>query len=134
MMNFKTIGEFAVLDWESKLNEELLKLNTSIEQLFTGPFYWKELSTFLTAVITLAEITFTEPGSGETKTEFVMAIWHYYDGQYNLTKKFDDLVDFRKIVGTVIGTVVEMWDEKIMVMMVEKLLIPFLVGKLFPHQ
>ncbi len=132
----RTIEEMAIIygimDWEDQLNQKLKQLDSSIEELFSGTFRWQELARFLEASVQLAEELFSQPGSGITKLEFVMAVWNHYKEDYELLEQLDNLINFRSILGVAIGTIVETWDERAMEMLIEKVLIPFIVGRLFP--
>lgn len=65
------------------------------------------------------------------KTAYVIALWEMLDKQLNLTQKLDDLIDFRKMFGTVIGTMLEMMDRKAIKALIEFVIIPVLTGLLF---
>ena len=62
-----------------------------------------------------------------------MEIWDYYDSKYRLIDTMDNLVDFRQIFGVLIGSIVEKFDSTVIRALIEKLVIPILVSKLFPH-
>lgn len=118
---------------ELSIGKQLDALDTSIADLIEPPLRWQDVTNFLTAVIKLAEQLFPNAGSGDKKKAFAMEVWEHYDEKYHLTEKLDNLIDFKKILGTAIGTVIEQFDSKVIVMIVEKILIPLLVARLFPH-
>lgn len=120
-------------NWEELLKKKLADWDTSIENLFTPPFSWTEIVTFLRAAIEVAEHMFPESGSGVDKRKLVMGVWNYYNEAYELTKKVDKLVDFRKILGGFIGGIVEQFDERAVDAIVKWVIIPALVGVIFPH-
>jgi len=120
-------------DWKERLEQNLSHMGVSVNELFTGPFKWTELTTFLRAGITLAEDAFPEDGNGQAKSLLVMALWDYYDKKYNLVQRIDDLVDFRKFLGTMIGTVIEQFDSAAIRGIIERIIIPTMVGLIFPN-
>ena len=119
--------------WEDKLNELLEQFDTSIDDLLRPPLSWQEITTFISVAIMLAEEIFPSPGSGKDKLQLVMEIWDYYDSKYRLIDTMDNLVDFRQIFGVLIGSIVEKFDSTVIRALIEKLVIPILVSKLFPH-
>lgn len=115
------------------IEKELNDLDTSIHDLFTPPLKWKEITTFITVAVSLAERLFPEHGSGGSKLAFVMEVWDHYDKKYHLVDTLDDLIDFRKFFGVAFGTIIEKFDSGVIRAIVEKIIIPLLVSKLFPH-
>ena len=118
---------------EISIEKELNKLDTSIHDLFTPPLKWREITTFISAAVSLAERLFPEQGSGGSKLAFVMEVWDHYDKKYHLVDALDNLIDFRKILGIAFGTIVERFDSGVIRAIVEKIIIPLMVSKLFPH-
>jgi len=116
--------------WLQAIDEKLKQLDQSIEALFTPPFEIKEVSTFLSAAIKVADDLLAD-GTEEDKIALVMEMWDYYDNEYNLVQKLDDAVDFKDLLGSVIGGAVEQVDGLGIRMLVEKLLIPILVKAIY---
>jgi len=119
-------------EWRRRLENKLRELGISVDELFTVPFRWEKLVEFLSACCSVAEEAY--PNSNVDKTELVMFIWKFYDTEYDITQKLDGLIDFKKIFGSAIGSIIEMFDEKVLVKIVELIIIPLLVAKLFPHK
>lgn len=120
-------------NWQEELREKLAEFGITIEQLFTFPFAWEEIVYFLKAAIEVAEKLYPASGTGPSKLELVMEMWNYYDEKYGLINQLDELIDFRKMLGMVVGGVVEVWDSRAMRYLVEHVLIPQLVKLVFPN-
>jgi len=120
------------MDWKDLLKQKLEKLGVTIEDLFAPPFGWSEITIFLKAAIEIAEEFYPEADSGRTKLQLVMEIWDYYDTEYQLVEQLDDMVDFKKLLGSMLGTIVEQFDSTVIRAIVEQVIIPILVGQLFP--
>ena len=119
--------------WEDELKKKLEELGYTFDELFkTQPFHWTEVTVFLKSAIMVAEEFY--PDDGPAKLQLVMAIWDYYDGEYELVKKIGDWVDFREIMGNLIGTIVEQFDHVIIRALIEQFLIPALVALIFPKE
>ena len=114
------------------LGEKLADMNTSIKELFTGKFSWKELTQFLKAGVEVAEEMFNYSGAGAKKSEIVMDLWDHYDSEYNLVKKLDDLIDLKKFFGKFVGGMLETIDSKAIRGTIEYIVIPTLVKVVFP--
>lgn len=65
------------------------------------------------------------------KTAYVIALWEMLDRQLNITQKLDDLIDFRKMFGTVIGTMLEIMDKKAIKALIQFVILPVLTGLIF---
>ena len=119
--------------WQEELKKKLAELGFTIEDLFKKPFSIEEIFHFLKAAIEVAENLFPEPGTGPAKLEIVMEMWDFYDAEYHLIDKIDELVDFKKMLGIAIGTVIEIWDGKALRYLIENFAIPELVKIIFPN-
>ena len=119
--------------WKEELKKKLAKLGFTIEDLFKEPFTIEEIFHFLKSAIEVAENLFPEPGTGPKKLEIVMEMWDFYDEEYGLIQKIDDLINFKKMLGIAIGTVVEIWDGKALRYLIEQFAIPQLVKIIFPN-
>lgn len=120
-------------NWKDALSVKLAEINFTVEELFTPPFEMEEVTHFLKALIEVAEELFPNPHSGPAKLELVMEMWDWHDQEYGLVKKLDELVDFRKIFGTIVGNIAEIWDAKAIRGLIENFAIPQLVKLLYPH-
>jgi len=118
--------------WKEHLHEKLEQLNTSVEELFKEPFAWTEITVFLKAAIMVAEDFYPYPDTGVSKRELVMEIWYYYDTEYHLIVRLDEMVDLRKLLGKVVGTILEPFDETVMRAVIEQIIIPIIVSDVFP--
>jgi len=116
--------------WIQAIDEKLKELDQSIVELFTPPFEIKEISQFLTAAIKVADDLLAD-GSEEDKIALVMEMWDYYDNEYQLVQKLDDAVDFKELLGTMVGGALEQVDQLGLRMLVEKLLIPILIKAIY---
>ena len=119
------------MDWKEDLKKKLANLGFKIEDLFSPPFALEEIIHFLKAAIEVAEDLFPEPGTGPQKSEIVMEIWDFYDAEYELIQKL--LVDFKKMLGLAVGSVIEIWDSKALRYLIENLAVPQLVKLVFPN-
>ena len=118
--------------WLEKDVEEILEtLDTSIKELLSPPFRLEELSKFISALIQLAEEMISDPKQEEEKRELVLEIWKFYEKKYDLVKQLDLAIDFRKLFGALIGGVVEKFDDNAISLLIEKVIIPVLCGRIY---
>lgn len=98
----------------------------------------KEKITWPIMTNTLTEITvyaISRPNvKGETKSiqDYIMALFDSLDAQYHLVDKLDKLIDFKKIFGSVIGTVIEKVDSAMIRALVKYVIIPVIISFISP--
>ncbi|MBN1997292.1 hypothetical protein JW935_07060 [candidate division KSB1 bacterium] len=106
---------------QDKFEQMLDELDTKVEDLLDGKVTWREVTGVVKSAIEAAEQLVPESGSGETKKELVLAAWNHYDEEYAITAKLDELINFAKIIGKPIGTIVEVWDGTVLAGIVGKM-------------
>ena len=116
------------------LRKAIVLLNDDAIKLFSVKVTWEKITAFIASILKVCESLYQEVGQGENKLALAMQIWNHFDEQYKLIQALDNLIDLRKILGSVIGTVAEIWDAKILEAVIESILIPAMVSILFPKK
>ncbi|MBN2001378.1 hypothetical protein JW935_27785 [candidate division KSB1 bacterium] len=106
---------------QDKFEKMVDELDTKVEDLLDGKVTWREVPGVVKSAIEAAEMFVPESGSGETKKELVLAVWNHYDEEYVITAKLDELMNFERIIGKPIGTIVEARDGTILAGIVGKM-------------
>jgi len=113
------------------IEDKLARMDKAIEDLLAPPFTPRELTALLSATIEVANEFLGDDAQEDEMIALTLEIWNYYESKYDLINKIDDAVDFRKIFGTAVGTIVEQFDGKGIEMLIEKLIIPMLIAQLY---
>jgi len=123
-------GKVVANDFIEAVEKELwMNLEKSIEDLFTEPFEVKEVFDLISAFVKVANEFFIEP-SEENIRSIVMDAWNYYNEKYNLVSLIDNSLDCKKVFGRFAGTIIEGFDEKLIVWIIEEWILKSLLPKL----
>ena len=119
--------QFDLEEWKQELSFQLAKFDIAIDTLIKPPFQIEEIVNFIYAIITTAEVIVTGDKMGLLKKQIVLAIWEYYDAQYQLIEKIDQEIDLKQTFGSFIGGILETVDGPVFKFLIENFIIPILV-------
>ena len=119
--------EFDLEWWKHELSFQLEKFDIAIDTLIKPPFQIEEIVNFIYAIITTAEVIVTGDKMGLLKKQIVLAIWEYYDAQYQLIERIDQEIDLKQTFGSFIGGILETIDGPVFKFLIENFIIPILV-------
>jgi len=119
--------QFDLEEWKQELSFQLEKFDIAIDTLIKPPFQIEEIVNFIYAIITTAEVIVTGDKMGLLKKQIVLAIWEYYDAQYQLIEKIDQEIDLKQTFGSFIGGILETIDGPVFKFLIENFIIPILV-------
>lgn len=75
-----------------QLIEEARQLGKDWEELFTGKFEVKEIFDLVATLVRLAETIITAPNSGSDKHQLVRDAFYWFDDQFDLLNRVDDMI------------------------------------------